>query len=152
VRAFKDQTIGKIISLNCAVKVADGERPTCPGEMRWNIGRFDGIERCSWFDDLPAAGSQATYPVYLFFAARNFAQRARAAAAILFLPAAEIFRVRFAGAEAIATAGCDPFRTFAHRFFCARLILFRADADNVRCPFELELPKAASAAVKRWTS
>ncbi len=87
-----------------------------------------------------------------FFAALNFAQRARAAAAILFLPAAEIVRVRFTGAEAVATAGFDPFRAFAHRFFCARLILLRADADNVRRPFEFELPKAASAAVKRWTS
>ena len=49
-----------------------------------------------------------------------------------------------------AAAGCDAFRACAHRFFCAMLILFRADADNVRCP--PELAKAASAAVKRWTS
>jgi hypothetical protein len=37
---------------------------------------------------------------------------------------------------------CDPFRMFAHRAFCARLIRLRADADNVRCPFEPELPKS----------
>jgi hypothetical protein len=71
------------------------------------------------------------------------------AAAILFLPAAEIFRVRFTGAEAVAATGFDPLRAFAHRFFCARLIRLRASADNVRCPFEPELPNAASAAVKR---
>jgi hypothetical protein len=87
-----------------------------------------------------------------FFAALNFAQRARVAAAILLLPAAEIFRVRFTGAEVVAAAGFDPFRAFAHRFFCAMLIRFRASVDKVCRPFELELPKAASAAVKRWTS
>ena len=42
---------------------------------------------------------------------------------------------------------------FAHRAFCARLILRRADADIVRdAPFELMLPSAASAASMRWTS
>jgi len=73
-------------------------------------------------------------PSYFFFAARNFAQRARVAAAILFLPAAEILRVDFtgAGALAFAAAGFDPFRAKAHRFFCARLIRLRADADRVR--------------------
>ena len=87
-----------------------------------------------------------------FFAARNFAQRARAAAAILFLPAAEIFRVPFAGAVVFAAARFDPLRAFAHRLFCARLMRLRADADNVCRPFEPELPKAASAALNRWTS
>jgi hypothetical protein len=52
-----------------------------------------------------------------FFAALNLAQRARVAAAILLLPAAEIFRVRFTGAETVAAAGFDPFRASAHRFF-----------------------------------
>ena len=86
-----------------------------------------------------------------FFCARNFAHLAREAAAILFLPAADILRL--AGADPVtAFAGCDPLRVFAHRAFCARLIRLRADADNIRCPFEPALPKAASAAVKRWTS
>jgi hypothetical protein len=41
------------------------------------------------------------------------------AAAILFLPAAEILRVRFTGTEAVvfAASGFDPFLAFAHRFF-----------------------------------
>jgi hypothetical protein len=60
--------------------------------------------------------------------------------------------VRFTGVEVVVAAGFVPFRALAHRFFCARLICLRADADNVRCPFELGLPKAASAAVNRWTS
>jgi hypothetical protein len=61
---------------------------------------------------------------YFFFAALNFAQRARAAAAILFLPAAEIVRVAF-------TPVAWPF-AFAHLFLCAMLIRLRADADRVR--------------------
>jgi hypothetical protein len=100
----------------------------------------------------PQQAPKPLNPAYLFFAARNFAQRLRAAAAILFLPAAEIFRVGFAGAEAVTTVGFDPFRACAHRFCCAKLIFLRADADNVRWPFEPALPKAASAAVNRWTS
>jgi hypothetical protein len=52
-----------------------------------------------------------------FFAALNFAQRARAAAAIRFLPAAEIVRLRFTGTGAVIAACFDPFRAFAHRFF-----------------------------------
>jgi hypothetical protein len=55
-------------------------------------------------------------------------------------------------AEAAATTGFDFFRAAAHRFFCAKLIRLRAEADRLRRPFECELPKAASAAVKRWTS
>ena len=82
----------------------------------------------------------ASYAAF-FSPALAFAQRARCAAAILLRPAAEIVRLGF-----------DPFRAIAHRFFCARLIRFRAEADNVRCPFKLELPNAASAAVNRWTS
>jgi hypothetical protein len=50
---------------------------------------------------------------------------------------------------AAPAAGCDPFRAFAHRRFCAKLIFLRANADTVCRPFELELPKAASAAVNR---
>jgi hypothetical protein len=69
-------------------------------------------------------------PAYFFFAALNFAQRARAAAAILFLPAADIVRFGF-GAAAWALVA-----VFAHRAFCARLIRLRAGADTV-CP---ELP------------
>jgi hypothetical protein len=74
---------------------------------------------------------EATKRHYFFFAARNFAQRARVAAAILFLPAAEIFRVGFT-AEAVAPAACNPFRAFAQRAFCARLMRLRAEADRVR--------------------
>ena len=72
---------------------------------------------------------------------RNFAQRARCAAAIRLRPAAEIVRV--------GLAFC-----FAHRAFCARLILRRAAADMVWRdePLELRLPKAASAASIRCTS
>ena len=80
------------------------------------------------------------YPAF-FFAALNFAQRARAAAAILFFPAAEIFRVRFTIVAWLFA--------FAHRFFCARLIRWRAEADNLRFPLEPALPKTASAAVNR---
>lgn len=39
---------------------------------------------------------------------------------------------------------------FAHRAFCARLILRRAAPDMVRVPFELA-PKAASASSMRWS-
>jgi hypothetical protein len=41
--------------------------------------------------------------------------------------------VRFTGAEAVAAIGFCPFRASAHRFFCARLIRLRADADR-ECP------------------
>jgi hypothetical protein len=41
--------------------------------------------------------------------------------------------VRFAGAAAVfaTSVGFDPPRTFAHLAFCAKLILRRAEADNV---------------------
>jgi hypothetical protein len=58
-----------------------------------------------------------------FFAALNFAQRARAAAAIRFLPAADIVRLGF--------GACCPF-TFAHRAFCASAIFRREAADTIR--------------------
>ena len=76
-----------------------------------------------------------------FQAARfTFAHRALCAAAIRFLPAAEIVRFGLA------------VLCFAQRAFCARLILRRAAADMVRdAPFELTLPSAASAASMRWT-
>ncbi len=71
-----------------------------------------------------------TVPAYF-----TFAHLALCAAAIRFLPAAEI--VRFGLAVLV----------FAHRAFCARLILRRPAADIVRdAPFEL-LPSAASACV-----
>ena len=63
----------------------------------------------------------------------TFSHLARCAAAIFFLPAAEI--VRF------GLFAC-PF-AFVHCFFCTMLIRLRAEADNVGCPFALELPKAA---------
>jgi hypothetical protein len=69
-----------------------------------------------------------------FFPAFNFAQRARCAAAIFFLPAAEI--VRFTSPKPVAFAdpapGCDAFRVFAHRAFCACAIFRREAADIVR--------------------
>ena len=74
------------------------------------------------------------------------AQRALCAAAILRRPAAEIVRGRLG-----ANFGPCPF-ALAHRFFCARLIFLRAEADNVRRPFSLGWPRAESAAVNRWTS
>jgi hypothetical protein len=85
-----------------------------------------------------------------FFPAFTLAHRARCAAAIFLRADADI--VRFTVAEAVAAAGCDRLRALAHRFFCATLIFLRADADKVRCLFDAELPKAASAAVKRCTS
>ena len=86
-----------------------------------------------------AAGSPSYY-VAFFCSARNFAHRARAAPAILFLPAADM--VRLAGADAVLATnfGPDCFRTLAHRAFCAKLILLRADADRVR--FGWALPDA----------
>ena len=76
-----------------------------------------------------------------FFSRLTFAHLALCAAAILLRPAAEIVRL---GLTVL----------FAHRAFCAKLILLRAAGDKV-CwrdePFELTLPKAASAASMRWT-
>ena len=60
-----------------------------------------------------------------FFPAFNFAHLALCAAAIRFLPAAEIVRFGF-GARLFA---------FAHRAFCARLMRLRADADTLRPGF-----------------
>ena len=76
--------------------------------------------------------------VWLLYAALFiFAHRALCAAAIRFLPAAEIVRVGFA-------------LCFAHRAFCARLIFCLPAADIVRVPFEL-LPNAANAWSIRWS-
>jgi len=47
-------------------------------------------------------GRLASYQYRLSSPSANFARRPRAAAAILFLPAAESFRVRFRGAETVA--------------------------------------------------
>jgi hypothetical protein len=67
--------------------------------------------------------------VYFFFAAFTFAHLARWAAAILFLPAADIVRLGF-------TLSAWSFAAlFAHRAFCARLIRLRAEADKVRLGF-----------------
>jgi len=82
-----------------------------------------------------AAGSQSYYATYLFFAALNFAQRERAAAAILFLPAAEIFRVRFTAEPFVfgtPAADCAPFLALAHLAFCASAIFRRKAADMTR--------------------
>ena len=69
-----------------------------------------------------AAGSVLYQPTYFVFAARNFAQRARAAAAIRFRPAADIVCFGF---------GARPF-TLAHRAFCASAIFRREAADIIR--------------------
>jgi len=61
--------------------------------------------------------------LYAFFCcAFSFAHLARWAAAILFLPAADIVRLGF-------TLPAWPF--FAQRAFCAKLIFLRAAADMV---------------------
>src|SRR5260370_1939767 len=68
-----------------------------------------------------------------FFAALTFAQRARCAAAILLLPAADM--VRLAGADPVdfaTSVGRDCFRTLAHRAFCASAIFRRESADMIR--------------------
>jgi hypothetical protein len=90
--------------------------------------------------------SRAVFYAAVFFAARTRAHRARCAAAILLRPAAEIVRVGF-----VTGFGPCPL-ALAHRFFCARLMRLRASADRMRPPFECEFPKAASAALYRWTS
>jgi len=86
-----------------------------------------------------------SYYAAFFCSARTFAHLALCAAAIRFLPAAEILRL--AGAEPVdfaTSVGFDCFRTDAHRAFCAKLIRLRADADNV-CFGLVALPDAAPA-------
>ena len=74
------------------------------------------------------------------YARFTFAHLARCAAAIRFLPTAEIVCFGLA------------VRCFAQRAFCARLIFRFPAADIVRdAPFELPLPKAASASSMRWS-
>jgi hypothetical protein len=58
--------------------------------------------------------AQNSYAAF-FFPARTLAHRARCAAAIFLRADADI--VRLPEAEAVAAAGFDPFRAFAHRFF-----------------------------------
>jgi hypothetical protein len=89
------------------------------------------------FGDLgkgPEASHSLIRYAAFFFAARNAAQRACEAAAILFLPAAEI--LCFAGDEPVDFAttaiGCDFFRRPAHRAFCASAIFRREAADIIR--------------------
>jgi hypothetical protein len=50
------------------------------------------------------------------------------------LPAAEIFRERFTGAERLvsAGAGCDPFPALAHLAFCACAIFRREATETIR--------------------
>jgi len=53
------------------------------------------------------------------------------AAAILFLPAADM--TRFTGAESdTAFSGCDPFPALAHLAFCANAIFRREAAEIIR--------------------
>jgi len=62
----------------------------------------------------------------------------------LFLPAADILRL--AGADSVVFATnvrCDSFLTDAHLFFCAKLILRRAEADKVCLAFGALLGTAA---------
>jgi hypothetical protein len=93
----------------CHVKIAT----KCAGEFDLASGTVLGKQ--SW------AGDKNSYAAF-FACALTFAHRARCAAAILFLPAADIVRLRF-GARTFA---------FDHRVFSARLIRLRAEADNVR--------------------
>jgi hypothetical protein len=73
-------------------------------------------------------GTLSRWRYAAFFAALTFAHRARCAAAILFLPAADMVCLpRF---DPIETT--FPALTFAHRAFCARLIRLRAEADMMR--------------------
>jgi hypothetical protein len=81
----------------------------------------------------PQQVPQVAKPAYFFFAAFNFAHLARCAAAILFLPAADI--VRLAGAELVvlpADIDYERPRTLAHRARCARAILRRETEDTIR--------------------
>jgi hypothetical protein len=63
--------------------------------------------------------------VACFCCALTFAHLALCAAAILFLPAADIVRLGLAAPALIWAV------LFAHRAFCARLIRLRAEADRV---------------------
>jgi hypothetical protein len=81
---------------------------------------------------VPSLAGSASYYADSF-AARNAAQRARVASAILFLPAAEI--LPFAGAErgfATNNTDCEFFRRLAHLALCVAAIFLREDADMVR--------------------
>ncbi len=77
----------------------------------------------------PVVASDWLY-VAFFCCVFHFAHRARWAAAIFRRPDAD--SVRFAGAEPVLFAGCDPFLTLAHRARCACAILRRATADTIR--------------------
>jgi hypothetical protein len=90
----------------------------------------DGIRQCS-----SHRNSGLRWPYAAFFCpAFSLAHLARCAAAILFLPAAEM--VRFTGAEpgvlATFAAGCEPFPALAHLALCACAIFSREAADIVR--------------------
>jgi hypothetical protein len=79
-----------------------------------------------------AAGLPWLYAAF-FCSALTFAHLALCAAAILFLPAADM--VRLAGAELVvfrADIDCERPRTFAHRACCASAILRRAAEDTIR--------------------
>jgi hypothetical protein len=106
------------------------------GRKKKKVARcsFSGeISGCGRWESLPDTRSRLRRPyAAFFFAALTFAHLARCAAAIFLRDDADI--VRFAGTEPVvfAAGGCDPFRDFAQRNFCAMLIRFRAEADNVR--------------------
>jgi hypothetical protein len=69
---------------------------------------------------LPSVAFNVQVAFFLCFTF-HFAHRARCAAAIRLLPAAEILRLGFGGRPLV----------FAQRAFCARLIFLRAAADMV---------------------
>jgi len=83
-----------------------------------------------------ASNSGVGYLPAAFFAfcARNFAHLALVAAAILFLPAADM--TRFTGAEPVVfaapAAGCDPSPALAHLALCACAIFRREAAEIIR--------------------
>jgi hypothetical protein len=95
-----------------------------------------------------AAGSPRCYAAF-FCCALTAAHLARCAAAILFLPAAEIVCLAEADPTNFATnVGCDCFRTLAHRAFCASAILRLEATDIIRIGWAVLLGAAAPASFK----
>jgi hypothetical protein len=80
-----------------------------------------------------ASNSGVYLPAAFFaFCARNFAHLALVAAAILFLPAADMARFAGAGAVVFAAPPADPFPALAHRALCACAIFLREATDTIR--------------------
>jgi len=95
------------------------------------LGIWGGVRH--WTLNKAGLANDYSYAAF-FFAALNFAHRARCAAAIFLRADADM--VRFTGAEPIVfaapTAGCDPFPALAHLALCARAIFRREAAEIIR--------------------